>query len=139
MMDTTLEQSESQLCKRSLPTSVLFPSAAVLLTLTLLTLVPCVQGISVNVAVLLPFDDNYLFSYHRVAPAVEMAIGELNRDTRLLRRHRIIVRFNDSNCNIAVAMDKAITFFMNREVKLFLFVCVCLSVSDCLCVSPSFD
>ena len=92
-------------------------TGVLLVTASLWALVPGVGGISVNVAVLLPFDDRYLFSYRRLAPAIQVAIAELNRDTALLRRHRLIVRFNNSDCNIAVAMDKAITFFMNHQVK----------------------
>ena len=119
---------------RSFAIPLLLPSVAAFLALTLglLTLAPCTQGINVNVAVLLPFDDSYLFSYHRVAPAMELAIAKLNRNTRLLRRHRIIVRFNDSSCNIAFAIDKAITFFMNHEVRLFLFVWLSFCGSVCL-------
>ena len=97
--------------------SITTTTGVLLVTASLWALVPGAGGISVNVAVLLPFDDRYLFSYRRLAPAIQVAIAELNRDTALLRRHRLIVRFNNSDCNIAVAMDKAITFFMNHQVK----------------------
>ena len=65
-MDKTQEQPGSQLCMRSFAIPLLLPSVAAFLALTLglLTLAPCTQGINVNVAVLLPFDDSYLFSYH---------------------------------------------------------------------------
>ncbi|KAL8573085.1 hypothetical protein ACOMHN_010513 [Nucella lapillus] len=92
---------------------------SVLLMATVVWLGPGAQGINLNVAVLLPFNDSYLFSYHRVAPALELTIKKLNEDTRLLRRHQLMVRYSNSQCHIAVAMDKAFKFYMKREVDIF--------------------
>ncbi|XP_076448229.1 atrial natriuretic peptide receptor 3-like [Babylonia areolata] len=80
---------------------------------------PGAHGIHVNVAVLLPYDDFYLFSKHRVEPALELTIKKLNDDTRLLRGHHVSVRYSDSKCDIAVAMDRAFKFYMNEEVHVF--------------------
>lgn len=75
-------------------------------------------ALDVNVAVLLPFDDSYMFSYRRVAPAIEKAISYLNsNETPLLWKHRLHVRYADTKCNIAAGMDRAINFFIRREVS----------------------
>nr|KAG5708737.1 hypothetical protein BaRGS_031891 [Batillaria attramentaria] len=71
-------------------------------------------------AVLLPFDDSYLFSYRRVAPAIQMAIEELNEDPRLKLKHKLFVKYNDTKCNIAEGMDRAINFYIKQQVDVFM-------------------
>ena len=74
--------------------------------------------VKVNVAVLLPFNDSYLFSLHRVAPAIEIAIEELNHNIRLLNRNHLIVKFYNSKCDIGYTMNNVIDFYSRKEVRI---------------------
>ncbi|KAK7499955.1 hypothetical protein BaRGS_00008803 [Batillaria attramentaria] len=81
---------------------------------------PGCEAVDVTMAVLLPFDDSYLFSYRRVAPAIQMAIEELNEDPRLKLKHKLFVKYNDTKCNIAEGMDRAINFYIKQQVDVFM-------------------
>ncbi|XP_070191591.1 atrial natriuretic peptide receptor 3-like [Littorina saxatilis] len=117
-MDTSLQNRQRRHDANTIRPFVL-ASTLLFFSLCINSLIPSAQGVDVNVAVLLPFDDSYLFSYRRVAPAMDLAIEELNRNTRMLRKHRLIVRYADTNCNIAKGINQAIEFYMNRQVHVY--------------------
>lgn len=85
-----------------------------LVVLTLL--VPCIIDMSVasdvgrrkgkkpiNVLLLLPMDNKYMFSYAHVFPALEIALEKLEANDSLLRDYYLHVRYNDSMCHEAVS------------------------------------
>ncbi len=74
----------------------------------------------VNIAVILPMDDERMFSVRRVAPAINLAIDEINQDVTLMKNHKFSVKYNDSKCNIAEGINKAINFYIRKEVHVFL-------------------
>ncbi|XP_041349541.1 atrial natriuretic peptide receptor 3-like [Gigantopelta aegis] len=73
----------------------------------------------VKIAVLLPFDDTRMFSVHHIAPAVNLAINELNQNKAMGHKYNFSVQYNDSRCNIAEGINKAINFYIKRQVHVY--------------------
>ncbi|KAK6184970.1 hypothetical protein SNE40_007307 [Patella caerulea] len=73
---------------------------------------------NVNVAVLLPFDDDRLFSLKQIVPAITLAIDEINNRTDFLL-NKMTVRYADTKCDIAYGINHAIEFYMKGQVHAF--------------------
>ncbi|XP_046544538.1 receptor-type guanylate cyclase gcy-28-like isoform X3 [Haliotis rubra] len=81
---------------------------------------PVCLSMEVKLAVILPFDDERMFSVRRIAPAINLAITEINEDKTLMKNHKFSVKYNDSKCDIAEGINKAITFYIRKEAHVFL-------------------
>lgn len=73
----------------------------------------------IKIAILLPNRDRRLFSIHRVSPAISYAIETVEK-RQLIPSVKLSVKYADSWCDIALSMNEAINFYMQREVNLFL-------------------
>ncbi|XP_064596017.1 LOW QUALITY PROTEIN: atrial natriuretic peptide receptor 1-like [Liolophura sinensis] len=73
----------------------------------------------IKIAILLPNRDRRLFSIHRVSPAISYAIETVEK-RRLIPSVKLSVKYADSWCDIALSMNEAINFYMQKEVNLFL-------------------
>ncbi|KAK6176548.1 hypothetical protein SNE40_014811 [Patella caerulea] len=76
----------------------------------------------ITIATLLPADDSRLFSIRRVAPALSIAIGYVNRKG-LLPRKELVVEYADTKCRVAEAMNEAINYFVRKRVNVFFGPC----------------
>ena len=77
-------------------------------------------ALEIKIAVILPFDDARLFSDKKIAPAIEVARRRLKKDQILLKSTKIVVHYEDSQCDIAHGINKAIKLYMDHEVHVFL-------------------
>ena len=73
----------------------------------------------VKIAVLLPFDDTRMFSVHHIAPAINLAIDELNQNKAISLKYNFSVQYSDSRCNIAEGINKAISFYIKKQVHVY--------------------
>ncbi|XP_041355357.1 atrial natriuretic peptide receptor 3-like [Gigantopelta aegis] len=78
------------------------------------------SSLEIKIAVILPFDDARLFGDRKIAPAIEVARDRLKEDQILLNSTTIVVHYEDSQCDIAHGINKAIKLYMDHEVHVFL-------------------
>lgn len=74
----------------------------------------------VPIAVILPYDNSKWFSMNRVKPAIDIALkstGVYLHDTQLT------VKYANSKCHIAEAINEAINFYMNGDAYVFFGPC----------------
>ncbi|KAL8577976.1 hypothetical protein ACOMHN_011527 [Nucella lapillus] len=76
----------------------------------------------VKLAILLPFSDSWLFSKHKVQPAVDLAVERVHNLT-LLRNFRFSIGYGDSQCDAIGGPIHAFKFYMNGNVDTFLAPC----------------
>lgn len=57
----------------------------------------------INVLLLLPMNNKYMFSYAHMRPALEIALEKLEATSGLLPGHYLRVHYNDTSCNEAVS------------------------------------
>lgn len=73
----------------------------------------------IKIATILPKDQKWMFSINRVAPAIEYAIERVMDTPNMLINHTFSVKYDDSGCSIAHGMDRAINFYLQKEVDVF--------------------
>ncbi|XP_064595780.1 atrial natriuretic peptide receptor 3-like [Liolophura sinensis] len=73
----------------------------------------------IKIATILPANDSRLFSIRNVAPAMEIAMALVSKSHRLLDGYTFSVKYEDSDCDIAEGINKAIKFYMQKEVNAF--------------------
>ncbi|ESP00404.1 hypothetical protein LOTGIDRAFT_173214 [Lottia gigantea] len=80
----------------------------------------CAGGVnkSINVAVLLPFDESRLFSVKHIAPAISLAIEKIVENP-MYTVNNLSVRYADTKCDIAFGINHAIEFYMYNQVDAF--------------------
>ncbi|CAG5126255.1 unnamed protein product [Candidula unifasciata] len=73
----------------------------------------------INVVLLVPKNNKYMFSYAHVYPAMDIAIKKLGLQERLLPDHYFKVRYNDTKCHEAMGMNLAIQYYFHKQVDVF--------------------
>ena len=76
----------------------------------------------INIASILPADEWRLFSIKRVSPAVDIAMEKVNPEL-VSKNLSLVVKFRDSNCDIADGINEAINFYVNNEVHVIFGPC----------------
>ena len=89
------------------------------------TLTNVLQVRCVKIAVILPKDNSRRFSIQRIAPAISLALDQVDNMTLhgSIRGVSIRVRYADSKCHIAEAINQAFNFYMKGEVSVFFGPC----------------
>ena len=77
--------------------------------------------LKVKIAVILPNDDRRMFSIRRVSPALNYTLQKFV--PQILPQCIVEVRYEDSKCDIAEAMNEAFNFYIQKEVNVFLGPC----------------
>ncbi|XP_041355479.1 atrial natriuretic peptide receptor 1-like [Gigantopelta aegis] len=95
------------------------PASAALLVFGCL-LLSMVSSLEINMAVILPFDNARPFSIQKIRPAIEMARRRLERDQVLSESTTIVFHYEDSRCDIAHGLNKAIKLHIGIEMDVFL-------------------
>ena len=77
----------------------------------------CVKGHTdhISIAALLPARKELLFSMDRVSPAITIAIEKITSRNGVLADRKIRIRYRDSKCSSAVAMNEVINFFIEDQ------------------------
>ena len=77
----------------------------------------CVKGRTnhISIAALLPARKELLCSMDRVSPAITIAIEEITSRNGVLADRKIRIRYRDSKCSSAVAMNEVINFFIEDQ------------------------
>ncbi|KAH9512309.1 Nitrogen permease regulator 3 [Bulinus truncatus] len=76
--------------------------------------------VPVNILLMLPSNNSYLFSQSRLMPALQIALDTITSNATLLPHHQITVRYADTECNERVGMNHAISHYINKTVDVFL-------------------
>lgn len=74
----------------------------------------------VYICILLPYDDNFLFSLRRVHPVVDMAVARVK--ATLLRGVQVKVQYGDTDCNAINAPISAFENYKKSEVSTISFL-----------------
>ncbi|GFO01805.1 Atrial natriuretic peptide clearance receptor [Plakobranchus ocellatus] len=74
-----------------------------------------IKRIPINVVVLLPEEEDRLFSIQRVRPAIKLATDNVT-SSGILARHELVTSYADSKCHIAEAMNEAIKAVMRVTI-----------------------
>jgi hypothetical protein len=112
-------KSQSEIMKRQSSRRVRMPvltSMWLFVTWILVTSRVCVDAMDVKVVVLVAWNESYLFSYHRTAPAVLFAVEKVNMSPRL-RNHRLVVTFHNTWCESKWATHRAIDAYIKKQVQ----------------------
>ncbi|XP_041349542.1 atrial natriuretic peptide receptor 3-like [Gigantopelta aegis] len=85
----------------------------------------CVKGDTdhISIAALQPVGNKMLFSMSRVSPAIAIAIEKVTAPNGVLHNRKIIVRYRDSKCSPAVAMNEMINFYIEDQFHVVLGPC----------------
>ena len=75
----------------------------------------------INVALLLPYDNIYLFSYDKAKVALEMAAADVDRDGNFFSQHNVsfILRSADAKCNAIEAPLRSFDFYQRKQADVF--------------------
>ena len=99
--------------------SMLQPAGSDLISVGLLLTfcMTCVKGRTdhISIAALLPARKELLFSMDRVSPAITIAIEKITSRNGVLADRKIRIRYRDSKCSSAVAMNEVINFFIEDQ------------------------
>ena len=91
------------------------PIRFVLLITIFLHICSTIETKNVNIVVILPEDDEFLFSLKRVLPAVNLAISKLPKIANLT----FSVKSGDTRCSIAHGIKAAIDLYMESRIDIF--------------------
>ena len=77
----------------------------------------------ISIATLVPADENRLFSIKKVSPAIAVAIDKVTAKNGILPHSVITVKYRDSQCSIADAMNQAINYYVRKEADVIFGPC----------------
>ncbi|XP_041349543.1 atrial natriuretic peptide receptor 3-like [Gigantopelta aegis] len=77
----------------------------------------------ISIATLVPADERRLFSIKRVSPAIAIAIDKVTAKDGILPYSIINVKYRDSQCSIADAMNEAINYYVKKEADVLFGPC----------------
>ena len=77
-------------------------------------------NVTVRIAVLLPNDPLLPFAMHKVRPAIDLAVSEVQKRRLLINRQPFEVRYGDTNSSYIVGPLLAIDFYAKRQADVFL-------------------
>ncbi len=75
---------------------------------------------TVQIAVLLPTDPLLPFAMHKVKPAIDLAVSEVDKRRLLINRKSFEVHYGDTNSSYIVGPLLAIDFYAKRQADVFL-------------------
>lgn len=84
----------------------------------------------IKIATVLPADETRLFAIKRVQPAIEYAIEKMNPVLAPYNK-TLVVKFRDSNCDIADGINEAINFYVQKEMDVLFGPCCDYAVAPC--------
>ena len=115
---------ESNIAKSAWWTMSFFSINMFTLVIFLLSLMTHIQigqsDTAVRIAVLLPKDPQLPFAMHKVKPAIDLAVHEVQQRRLLVNQQTFEVRYGDTNSSYIVGPLLAIDFYAKNQADVFL-------------------